>query len=177
MLGDTVGTVHTLTKLSQLLVLLVKVPHQSESPNFFLTEKSETGMRTNVDSVRLSTHEGRTDDHPLTAKDNVQAHVVTKEGETPGLSGTRALCGRRKEETKVVGVLVENGQTVDKFTEEMIGKGTADSLSVTVGGKGSLEDVVDKVLDLRGSLIKSDTACVKISKRLGQKSLGGNYQG
>lgn len=49
MLGDTVSKVHTLTELSQLPVLLAKVPHQSESSDFFLTEKSETGMRTNVD--------------------------------------------------------------------------------------------------------------------------------
>lgn len=48
-LGDTVSKVHTLTELSQLPVLLAKVPHQSESSDFFLTEKSETGMRTNVD--------------------------------------------------------------------------------------------------------------------------------
>lgn len=86
--------------------------------------------------------------------------MVTKEGETPGLGGARELGGRRKEEAEVIGVLVKNGQTTDKFTEEMVGKSTADSLLVTVRGKGSLEDIVDKILDLRGSLIKSDTACV-----------------
>lgn len=87
---------------------------------------------------------------------------MTKEGETPGLGGARELGGRRKEEAEVIGVLVKNGQTTDKFTEEMVGKGTADSLLVTVGGKGSLEDIVDKILDLRGSLIKSDTARVDV---------------
>lgn len=120
-------------------------------------------MRTDVDSVRLGTHEGRTDDHSLTAKDNIQAHVMSKERETPGFGGTRALGGKRKEEPEVVGVLIEDRQTVDELTEEVVGKGTANGFLIPVWREGSLEDVMDKVLDFRGSLIESDTACVKIS--------------
>lgn len=177
MLGDTMGTVHTLTKLSQFLIFFVKVPHQSQSPNLFLAKKSETGMRTDVDSVRLGTHEGRADDHSLTAKDNVQAHVMSKKRETPGFGGTRALGGRRKEEPEVIGVLIEDSQTVDKLTEEVVGKGTANSFVITFGREGSLEDVMDKVLDFKGSLIESDTACVNISQGLDQKQLRGNHLG
>lgn len=171
MLGDTMGTVHTLAKLCQFLVFFVKVPHQSQSPNLFLAEKSETGMRTDVDSVRLGTHEGGTDDHSLTAEDNVQAHVMSKERETPGFGSTRALGGRRKKKPEVVGVLIEDCQTVDELTEEVVGKGTANSFVITVWREGSLEDVMDKVLDLRGTLIESDTACVNISQGLGQKNI------
>ena len=54
--------------------------------------------------------------------------MVTKEGETPGLGGARELGGRRKEEAEVIGVLVKNGQTTDKFTEEMVGKGEREAL-------------------------------------------------
>lgn len=128
-------------------------------------------MRTDVDSVRLGTHEGRTDDHSLTAKDNVQAHVMSKERETPGFGGTRALGGKRKEEPEVVGVLIEDRQTVDELTEEVVGKGTANGFLIPVWREGSLENVMDKVLDFRGSLIESDTACAKISQGLDQKTI------